>query len=91
MLDFGIARIVGGENLTLTGESFGTPNYMSPERITGGQSIDQRTDIYALGIILFEMLTGKAPFESKATDPALYWSEMRTRHETEPLPSMARQ
>ena len=89
VLDFGIARIVGGENLTLTGESFGTPNYMSPERITGGQSIDQRTDIYALGIILFEMLTGKAPFESKATDPALYWSEMRTRHESEPLPSMA--
>ncbi len=89
VLDFGIARIVGGENLTLTGESFGTPNYMSPERITGGQSIDQRTDIYALGIILFEMLTGKAPFESKATDPALYWSEMRTRHESELLPSMA--
>ena len=89
VLDFGIARIVGGENLTLTGESFGTPNYMSPERITGGQSIDQRTDIYALGIILFEMLTGKAPFESKATDPALYWSEMCTRHESEPLPSMA--
>jgi serine/threonine protein kinase len=89
VLDFGIARIVGGENLTLTGESFGTPNYMSPERITGSQSIDQRTDIYALGIILFEMLTGKAPFESKATDPALYWSEMRTRHESEPLPSMA--
>jgi hypothetical protein len=89
VLDFGIARIVGGESLTLTGESFGTPNYMSPERITGGQSIDQRTDIYALGIILFEMLTGKAPFDSKATDPALYWSEMRTRHESEPLPSMA--
>jgi tRNA A-37 threonylcarbamoyl transferase component Bud32 len=89
VLDFGIARIVGGENLTLTGESFGTPNYMSPERITGSQTIDQRTDIYALGIILFEMLTGKAPFESTATDPALYWSEMRTRHENEPLPPMA--
>lgn len=88
VLDFGIARIVGGENLTLTGESFGTPNYMSPERITGGQAIDQRTDIYALGIILFEMLTGRAPFQSTATDPALYWSEMRTRHESEPLPSM---
>jgi tRNA A-37 threonylcarbamoyl transferase component Bud32 len=89
VLDFGIARIVGGENLTLTGESFGTPNYMSPERITGSQSIDQRTDIYALGIILFEMLTGRAPFESTATDPALYWSEMRARHENEPLPPMA--
>lgn len=88
VLDFGIARIVGGENLTLTGESFGTPNYMSPERITGGQAIDQRTDIYALGIMLFEMLTGRAPFQSTATDPSLYWSEMRTRHESEPLPPM---
>ncbi len=88
VLDFGIARIVGGESLTLTGESFGTPNDMSPERITGGQAIDQRTDIYALGIILFEMLTGRAPFQSTATDPALYWSEMRTRHESEPLPPM---
>ncbi|HJQ70715.1 MAG TPA: serine/threonine-protein kinase [Blastocatellia bacterium] len=88
VLDFGIARIMGGESLTLTGESFGTPNYMSPERITGGQAIDQRTDIYALGIILFEMLTGRAPFQSTATDPALYWSEMRARHESEPLPSI---
>ncbi|HEX5733317.1 MAG TPA: protein kinase [Blastocatellia bacterium] len=88
VLDFGIARIVGGENLTLTGESFGTPNYMSPERITGSQAIDHRTDIYALGIMLFEMLTGRAPFQSTATDPSLYWSEMRTRHESEPLPPM---
>ena len=88
VLDFGIARIVGGENLTLTGESFGTPNYMSPERITGSQAIDHRTDIYALGIMLFEMLTGRAPFQLTATDPSLYWSEMRTRHESEPLPPM---
>jgi hypothetical protein len=89
VLDFGIARLVGGESLTMTGEGFGTPSYMSPERISGGQGIDHRTDIYSLGIILFEMLTGKPPFESVATDPAIFWSEIRRLHESEPLPSLA--
>src|SRR5215467_9142320 len=58
VLDFGIARMVGGENLTVTGEGFGTPAYMSPERITGTQGNDPRIDIYSVGIILYEMLTG---------------------------------
>jgi hypothetical protein len=89
VLDFGIARLVGGESLTMTGEGFGTPSYMSPERLAGTPDIDQRTDIYSLGIILFEMLTGKAPFESKATDPAVFWSEIRRLHETESLPSLS--
>lgn len=89
VLDFGIARLIGGENLTMTGEGFGTPNYMSPERISVTSNIDQRTDIYSLGIIMFEMLTGKAPFESKATDPSVFWSEIRRLHESEPLPALA--
>ncbi|HLG17379.1 MAG TPA: protein kinase [Blastocatellia bacterium] len=89
VLDFGIARMVGGESLTLVGEGFGTPTYMSPERIASTSEIDQRTDIYSVGIILFEMLAGRAPFESKTTDPAVYWSEMRRLHETESLPSLA--
>lgn len=88
VLDFGIARLVGGENLTMTGEGFGTPAYMSPERIAGGESIDQRTDIYSAGIILYEMLTGKPPFESRATDPMVFWAEMRTLHESQPLPPL---
>ncbi|HVG18625.1 MAG TPA: protein kinase [Blastocatellia bacterium] len=89
VLDFGIARMVGGENLTLTGEGFGTPAYMSPERISGGAGDDPRIDIYSAGIILFEMLTGRTPFHSHATDPVVYWSEMRNLHTSEPLPSLA--
>jgi hypothetical protein len=88
VLDFGIARMIGGENLTVTGEGFGTPAYMSPERITGAMGNDPRIDIYSVGIILYEMLSGKAPFESTASDPAIYWMEMRTQHECDPLPSL---
>ena len=88
VLDFGIARMIGGESLTLAGEGFGTPSYMAPERMTGAAGDDPRMDLYAAGIILFEMLTGKAPFESKASDPALYWVEMRELHQREPLPAL---
>lgn len=89
VLDFGIARMVGGESLTLAGEGFGTPTYMSPERISGAGGDDPRMDLYSAGIVLYEMLAGKAPFESKATDPAMYWVEMRDLHHTEPLPPLA--
>ncbi|HYP28291.1 MAG TPA: protein kinase [Blastocatellia bacterium] len=89
ILDFGIARMIGGGNLTLTGEGFGTPAYMAPERITAAEVIDHRIDIYSAGIILFEMLSGKVPFSSNATDPSVYWSQMRQFHESEPLPSLA--
>ncbi|HKY05650.1 MAG TPA: serine/threonine-protein kinase, partial [Blastocatellia bacterium] len=89
VLDFGIARMIGGGNLTLTGEGFGTPAYMSPERITATEAVDHRIDIYSAGIILFEMLTGFVPFKSTATDPSIYWSEMRRLHEHEPLPRLA--
>jgi outer membrane biosynthesis protein TonB len=88
VLDFGIARMVGGENLTMAGEGFGTPTYMAPERINGSTDPDNRSDVYSLGIILYEMLAGKAPFSSSATDPLLYWSEMRSMHETQPLPPL---
>ena len=62
VMDFGIAKVVGVRGATRTGMQLGTPAYMSPEQIQGRQ-IDVRTDIYALGITLYQMLSGHVPFE----------------------------
>ena len=63
--DFGIALAaskVGGNRMTETGMSLGTPQYMSPEQAMGERELDARTDIYALGCVMFEMLAGEPPF-----------------------------
>ncbi len=62
VLDFGLAKI-GTSRHTRLGSVFGTPLYMSPEQCRSSSGIDARSDIYALGCILFELLTGRAPFE----------------------------
>jgi serine/threonine protein kinase len=64
IMDFGIARFLEGEGLTTQGVMIGTPEYMAPEQAEL-EDVDQRSDIYALGIILFEMVTGRVPFEGK--------------------------
>jgi serine/threonine-protein kinase len=63
LLDFGVAKMAGAGRLTRAGMVFGTPHYMSPEQAQG-QSVDHRADIYALGVILHEVLTGHVPFEA---------------------------
>ncbi len=67
LLDFGISKLSGtGEEdlqLTRTGTVMGTPYYMSPEQVMGNQELDVRSDVYSAGVILYEMLTGRRPFE----------------------------
>ena len=83
--DFGIARAIsaaGGEKLTETGLSIGTPAYMSPEQGSGGTEIDGRSDLYSLGCVLYEMLTGHPPFTGTTAQ------EILVRHATDPVPSI---
>ncbi len=68
LLDFGIAKLTGdqpGSSRTRTGIVMGTPSYMSPEQCEGRGNIDHRTDIYALGVVLYQMITGRVPFEGQ--------------------------
>jgi len=83
--DFGIARaLVGDDHLTQTGMSVGTPAYMSPEQAAGERSLDARTDIYSLGVVLYEMLAGEPPYAAPTVQGMLL------KRLTEPVPSVRR-
>ncbi len=72
--DFGIALAVaqaGGGRVTETGLSVGTPHYMSPEQATGDRDVDPRTDVYALGSVLYEMLVGEPPYSGTTAQAVL--------------------
>lgn len=81
LMDFGIAKIVGSQRHTATGAVVGTAMYMSPEQIKGEQP-DRRTDIYSLGVTLFEMVGGRPPFEA---DSAMTLMMM---HMHDPVPNV---
>ena len=89
VLDFGLVRLLddaaallGGERLTRTGLAFGTPAYMAPESALG-RGVDGRADLYAVGVIVFEMLTGRTPFVG--TDPV----KLLRAHVSTPPPRLA--
>lgn len=86
VLDFGIAKLLGeehvsGRKLTRTGQIFGTPEYMSPEQIRG-MPADPRMDIYAAGVIMYELLVGKTPFVGEAP------LEVLAKHIHDPVPGI---
>src|SRR5262245_17477915 len=83
--DFGIARALspeGSEQLTESGISLGTPRYMSPEQAVAQRDIDQRTDIYSLGCVVYEMLTGEPPFTGPTPQAVL------AKRLSEPVPHL---
>ena len=85
LADFGIARAIsaaGGESLTQTGTAIGTPIYMSPEQSLGTRELDARSDVYAMGCVVYEMLGGHPPFMGTTAQ------EILRRHVTDPVPSL---
>jgi len=78
--DFGISR--AGEAMTMTGQVIGTPNYMSPEQVLG-KTLDGRSDLFSVGVMLYEMITGERPFEGQSITTIMY----KIVHET-PIPPL---
>ncbi len=71
VMDFGLAKLAGGSRLTKMGSTVGTLGYMSPEQVQG-QETDHRSDIFSFGVLLYEMLTGKSPFNGAHESAILY-------------------
>jgi serine/threonine-protein kinase len=83
--DFGIAHALessGGEKLSQSGIVLGTPTYMSPEQAVAGTMVDERSDIYSLGCVVYEMLAGEPPFGGRTTQAIL------ARHAADQVPPL---
>jgi serine/threonine protein kinase len=82
LLDFGVAKVMDDKNLTRTGVVVGTPAYMAPEQARGSAAVDQRSDVYAVGAVLYRLLTGSAPFPDD--DPATVINRVLTEDPKRP-------
>ncbi|RYD42946.1 MAG: serine/threonine protein kinase, partial [Verrucomicrobiaceae bacterium] len=91
VIDFGIAKATAGGSsadatFTMAGQFVGTPAYMSPEQAEGGMDIDTRSDIYSLGVLLYELIAGRPPFEAKRLTQSGIEETRRILREEEPPP-----
>lgn len=80
--DFGLAVVVASQRITAAGKTLGTFHYMAPEQIRGKPPVTGKTDLYALGCVLFEMLTGDPPYDAENAAEVLH------KHLKEPIPSV---
>ncbi|NQZ57412.1 MAG: protein kinase, partial [Lentisphaeraceae bacterium] len=83
LTDFGVAKSLEGDSLNLTGVGFtiGSPEYMSPEQVRGDEDIDSRSDMYAVGLVLYEALAGRKPFQAESV-MALMNMQMTEQHKS---------
>jgi serine/threonine-protein kinase len=74
IVDFGISKFNTGGSLSMTrtGSVVGTPYYMSPEQVRGAKNVDQRSDLYSAGVVLFECVTGRVPFASQTFNELMF-------------------
>ena len=96
IIDFGIAKALAEPGdaqatMTMPGQRFGSPDYMSPERIEGDSDVDIRSDVYSLGVLLFELLSGRLPFDQSSSPSRVFGSGSPnlTRQEPPPLAKRA--
>lgn len=91
LIDFGIALAIGENRRTRTGQTIGTPLYMSPEQIVNPKAIDHRSDVYSVGCVFYEMLTGRPPFiADAATGEETEFAIKKAHVNSKPIPPSER-